>query len=200
MSGTVIRKQDIRKMSCNDLGAAYFVMSPERRKKCDKFINEHDKKLCIAADKLLRETLSELTGLKENELVFDVEDGGKPYLKNGECFFNISHSGDYVVVAAGKEKRVGIDIERIREVKTRLLTSVCVQKEIEYILGDIVLPGEYLQDEKICERFFRVWTYKEAYLKFTGEGITDDLKKNIYGEKEFFCEVFDGYCLTVIEE
>lgn len=200
MNGTVIRKLNIKEISCSDLGAAYFLMTEERRRKCDGFRREQDKKLCIAADKLLRETLAEITGINGKDLIFGIEEGGKPYLKNGDCHFSVSHSDDYVVVAVNRERRVGVDIEKIRDVKTRLLMNVCVQKEIRYIFGGIVIPGEYLQDRSLCERFFRVWTYKEACLKLTGEGITDDLKKCIYGEMESECEVFDDYCLTVITE
>lgn len=200
LTDTIVRKIDIREISCDDFEAAYFLMSGQRKAKCDSFRNEKDKKLCIAADMLLREALAELTGMNKNEFAFEIEENGKPYLKNGSCHFNISHSGDFVVVAVNKKKSVGIDIEYIRPIKKSLISRVCNDKEIEYIFGNDVFFDELIQKKDICERFFRVWTYKEAYLKCTGEGIVNDLKKNTYGEKEFFCEIIDDYCITVITE
>ena len=112
MENTDIYKINIEEIGCTEFNAAYFLMSPERKNKCDALKNDDDKKRCIAADMLIRKALSDKLFIPEKELVFSVFETGKPYLENGDCYFSISHSGKYVAVAVNKDKRVGIDIEK----------------------------------------------------------------------------------------
>lgn len=44
-----------------------------------------------------------------------IGDYGKPYIPGGEICFNLSHSGDYVVLASDSD-RVGVDIEKVCKV------------------------------------------------------------------------------------
>ena len=42
----------------------------------------------------------EIAGILAEELIFETNSDGKPYLKNyPELFFNISHSGEYAALA-----------------------------------------------------------------------------------------------------
>ena len=49
-------------------------------------------------------------------------------------------------------------------------------------------------------RFFKVWTYKEAFVKMTGEGICADLRGISYDEARCISSTFDDYVMTVITE
>ncbi|MBR3767438.1 MAG: 4'-phosphopantetheinyl transferase superfamily protein [Clostridia bacterium] len=173
-------------------------MSEERKKKCDSFKTEQDKKLCIAADMLLRRVLSEKTGVKPELQIFASDERGKLSLVNGKYNFNISHSGNYAVVAVNKQLPVGIDIEQIRPVKANILRRICAKEEILYVLGENAYCPDILEDCRTSERFFKIWTYKEAYLKCTGEGICGELKRIVFNENKCHIEMFDGYCLNVI--
>lgn len=74
--------------------------------------------------------------------------------------FNISHSGDWVLIAYSKFP-VGIDIEQNSGYKNDI---------IEYFHPD---EKTYIYDALDKGRaFFEVWTRKEAFLKATGTGIT----------------------------
>ena len=89
------------------------------------------------------------------------ESGGKPYLESRAVELSISHSGELWGCALSKEP-VGLDIQLIRE------KGVCsVAKRFFH-------PEEYryLQETGFSD-FFSLWTAKESYVKFTGEGITD---------------------------
>lgn len=115
---------------------------------------------------------------------------GKPYLLGyPDIHFSISHSGDYIACAVF-ESKVGIDIEWVGEYKEKLARRVCSKSELEQI--------EKAKDKAL--EFTKLWTKKEAYLKFLGTGIQtfnfknvlDDMKNNI------LTEVYDGYVITII--
>ncbi len=118
--------------------------------------------------------------LKTKEILLECENSGKPYLKNFPNFhFNISHSGNAVVVAFC-ETPVGIDIEKITELKPKVAERYFTAEENQYIKNS---PSP---DLAFCE----IWTSKEAYFKRSGKGIgtdfsktsilTDDIKKHIH--------------------
>ena len=87
----------------------------------------------------------------------------KPYLP-GMPYFNISHSGDWIVVVFS-DQEVGIDIERISELDLEAVSRFFHPEEIS-------LLEKEAYDKQL---FFRVWARKEAYLKATGKGITGGL-------------------------
>lgn len=87
-------------------------------------------------------------------MIFEYSDLGKPSL-NGIPEFNWSHSGEYVAFfcAAG----AGIDIELFNELNPQSVSSVFTVTQLEWIGSD-------------RERFFILWTIKEAVMKSTGLG------------------------------
>ncbi len=198
VNNTNIYKLNIDTISRSEFGAAYFLMADERKARCDSYFREDDKKRCIAADMLLRRVLSEAVGIPEKLLEFGIYEKGKPYLKNQKCFFSVSHSGKAVAVAVNKDSEVGIDIEELRPVKASVAKHFFTQNEIEFVFRRDFIPDGIIEDRETLERFFKVWTYKEAYVKMTGKGITDDIKKISYDEKNCECEINEDYCLTVI--
>ena len=124
-------------------------------------------------DENLYEKVDIISVIEANNQYFDYEiaynSQGKPYfLSNCEIFFNISHSSNYVACVIG-DRPVGIDIEKAREVRQNLAKRFFDISEAEWI--------------KECdsdERFFRIWTLKEAYGKATGQGVLDILGKIVY--------------------
>lgn len=84
---------------------------------------------------------------------------GKPYFENFPIFyFNVSHSGDLTVIAVS-EQNVGIDAEKLRIPNLKVAKRFC---EDEYA---------YINKTPTPTAFFEIWTKKEAYLKYLGEGL-----------------------------
>ena len=100
---------------------------------------------------------------------------GKPYVEGNPWHFNISHSGEYLVMVFDKLP-VGIDIQEMRPVrKPELIAKRFSEPERAYALSG----G--------AEAFYRVWCRKEAYAKCVGSGLTDEIfARNLLGE-------VDGY-------
>ncbi|MCM1185714.1 MAG: 4'-phosphopantetheinyl transferase superfamily protein [Lachnoclostridium sp.] len=90
---------------------------------------------------------------------------GKPYFRDIPLFFNLSHSGDYVICVVS-EHEVGVDIQKQKTVRERQISNRFFhEREREWLAG--------LSEKERTEAFFRLWTRKEAYGKMTGEGIAD---------------------------
>jgi 4'-phosphopantetheinyl transferase len=84
----------------------------------------------------------------------------------GNITFNVSHSGSVALLAFGRGREVGIDVERIRRnfdpsAIARRFFSEYEQKELSAV-----------SSQAKVEAFFRCWTRKEAYIKATGDGLS----------------------------
>ena len=96
-----------------------------------------------------------------------VTDLGKPVVSD-DLHFNVSHSGDLIVMAVSAERAVGVDVERRRPVVradaliARWLTPV-EQQEVRRLTADGV---------NVSDAFLRVWSTKESGLKAIGVGIS----------------------------
>ncbi len=93
-------------------------------------------------------------------------DKGKPYFPFEEgLHFSISHSGPHWAVALSPMP-IGLDIQEERDCKAAAIAKRFFHPD-EY---------EFLKAHDFAP-FFAVWTAKESYVKFTGQGIGDDFSQ-----------------------
>lgn len=97
------------------------------------------------------------------------DDNGRPYAEP-PMDVSLSHSGGWIAAASSLDGRIGIDIEAEREVSVTLPRRCLAPSELDWLTA--ALPGQPQR-----ERFFRLWTAKEAYVKATGVGIRSDLRQ-----------------------
>lgn len=171
-----------------NLDVAMGLLSEQRRQQAMKFKHEQGKRLCVAAYLLLREALKREYGIEEPP-VFGYEEGGKPYIENHrEIHFNLSHCRQAAVCVVS-DQPVGIDVESIREYKEDLARYTMNDEEMQQILSS----------NRPDVEFIRLWTMKESWLKLTGEGLRDDLKKlPLHSQKfETVVNIEKGYVYTV---
>lgn len=115
----------------------------------------------------VKDIISKETGLLVEKLSFHYGEHGKPMLTEevleriGNFDFNLSHSGDYLVLAVS-DKPVGIDIEHIRKDRISVAKRFFCREEYEELL--------FLTGEERDRRFLEYWTMKEAYVKRIGTG------------------------------
>lgn len=109
---------------------------------------------------LLSQLLKNKYCLDYNKLNIKYNQYGKPYLD--EISFNISHSHDYVIVAAA-DNNIGVDIEKIRKVNLSIMKVFCTDSEIKYIDNS---NNKYLA-------FWTIYTLKEAYFKMLGKDLSN---------------------------
>lgn len=108
--------------------------------------------------------------------------------------FNISHSGEYVVMVIGHNVKVGIDIELINsKVDLFDLAPIVFSKSECRLITDV-------------SKFFILWTKKEAMLKCIGHGFMEDIYKNTclncddlqeYQQYQLYTKQFGDYYLSL---
>lgn len=168
-----------------EYGAVYEKLSPSRKAHIDAFSNEAARRCSLAGELLLRSLLA-AEGIAA---VPERLPSGQPVLPGGQAFVSISHCDDRVVCAVSKTA-VGIDIEKVRPIRPGMAERVCTAEELRYV-----------RSGNETERFFEVWTAKEAYFKLKGTGITNFQAVNTLTlQKAFFR--WDEYlvCVTDMEK
>lgn len=157
-----IYKYDISDVTQTDLDILFEAMSPERQSEVLKIVNQKKKIPKIISDYLCRKAVSEFCDISPEKIEFLKNDYGKPFAKDLPVHFSVSHSGNMVVCAVS-DREIGIDIEKIRPINLKAAKKFATEKELEYIYS-----GE--------NRFFEIWTLKEAYFKCIGTGLGADIK------------------------
>ncbi len=162
------------------LDALHALLSAEEQGRAARFRRETDRQSSIAARGALRILLSGYTGIPAAKLAFQYSENGKPSLvppvpsaergRGGGCdsiSFNLSHSGDWVVLAFGHGCNLGVDIEKIRP-----------KMDVLPIASRYFTPGETARIEASAdprEAFFQHWVRKEAYVKACGSALFREL-------------------------
>lgn len=101
---------------------------------------------------------------------------GKPYFRDLPFYFNLSHSGDYVLCVISSEE-IGADIQQhCGKNVERLARRFFSEREA----AALEQAGE--EQEKRERLFYRLWARKEAYGKLTGKGITEALGVDLLPE------------------
>lgn len=104
-------------------------------------------------------------------LQFGFNENGKPYLRDhADMHFNLSHSGNYLLVALAGFP-VGIDLEFKEKNDLLSETASVVFSEEEFLHLNSDNAGGFM------EKFYNFWTRKEAYIKAIGCGFSCDPKK-----------------------
>ncbi|MBO5869812.1 MAG: 4'-phosphopantetheinyl transferase superfamily protein [Clostridia bacterium] len=178
----------------NEYDKYFQMMSDKRKESVNRLKFDSAKKQTILGEALARKGLNDLTGIDEDKIIFSRTENGKPFAENADVFFSISHSKDYVVCAVD-DNEIGVDIEQIRQVESRITNISCTERDKKYIFGEA--DSETLTPEML-NRFFEVLTAKEAYFKYIGSGIVG-LKTIDYDEIKPQCKKFIecGYVITI---
>lgn len=165
--------------SSADLEALAKCLSASERGKLQRLSRPAGRQAFLVSRGALRHVLGGYLQQPPKALDFTYGPQGKPALKlkhptaqhqddSPWCSleFNLSHSGDWVVIALCQGRSIGVDIELIRLLSQ--LPSLCQR---------CLTPAETatvqgLEPTQANLRFLQYWTGKEAYLKALGLGLT----------------------------
>lgn len=134
------------------------LVSKEKQEEINHFRFHIDKKLSLYSNVLVRILIRKFLNINNSHIVFQKNGYGKPLLMNYADFhFNISHTRNAFVVAIS-DGVVGVDIENVRTADLKIAKRFFTDNEYIYITELEVGTDE---------RFFEIWTKKEAYVKAT---------------------------------
>ncbi len=143
-------------------------------------LNEHEKNKASTYTRLdlrqkyintrgvLRLILAPYLDCNPHQIPIETGEYGKPFIPEQlakSVQFNVSHTGNELVIVVSNCSEVGIDIEQCKNRKSLLgLVEKCFSdKEANY--------WKNLPEEQKVDIFFRFWVRKEAFVKAVGRGI-----------------------------
>ncbi|MBA4534784.1 4'-phosphopantetheinyl transferase family protein [Brevibacillus halotolerans] len=161
-------------------------VSQEKREKILRFHRREDAYRGLLADLLVRYILLTHHFISKEEIQFEYNEYGKPYLPYTNCNVNLSHSGEWVVCGTGIEP-VGIDVEQQKPIEMEIAKHYFSKQEYT----DLVVKSE---GEEQLSYFYDLWTLKESYIKAVGKGLSIPLssfsiRKNENGTIDFSEEI-----------
>lgn len=146
-------------------------VSYERQSTIEKYLFDKDKRLSLYSSLLTKMQLSKLLNCAPNKLNFGFTALNKPCLLNKpEIFFNYSHSDYGILLGISKENEIGVDMQLCDNAIFSIMDIAFHPAEIDYILSSNNTTTQ-------SDRFFEIWTKKEAYTKSIGKGLTCGLTK-----------------------
>jgi 4'-phosphopantetheinyl transferase len=148
------------------------VLDEEERERADRYVFARDQQRFTCARGALRGLMGAYLGIDAADVVFAYGEHGKPALGGahaGALAFNLSHSGEWALVAVADGGELGVDIEAVRPMTDRHEIALRFFAPAEAALLRSLPEPE--QDPA----FFRCWTRKEAYLKALGDGLARPL-------------------------
>lgn len=150
------------------------LLNAEEEKRLQRFVFPKHKLQFLVSRALLRSVIGQYMGQPPASLIFARNAYGKPRIASFEqslpLGFNLSHTNDLTVLAVTQAADIGVDLEYItRKVDIlKLADRYFSAREAEELRAVGVA--------KFNERFFELWTLKEAYIKACGMGLAIPLR------------------------
>lgn len=159
-----------------------------------------DRKRTLAGYLLILGAAKELCGVSDPTLLRT--SAGKPYFTDLPIRFSLSHSEEKVILAVS-DREIGADIQRMRPISLGVAKRFYTPCEQAYVFGkvpvesDFALPKTEQSHELLC-RFYEIWTKKEAYGKWRGDGLVSAFSVDTVSHS-FYTENDGEYALAVYE-
>ncbi|WP_276166307.1 4'-phosphopantetheinyl transferase family protein [Zobellia alginiliquefaciens] len=151
----------------DEMGTYLKLLSLDEKERVTRFKFEKDRKTYILARGLLRVLSGRYLNVSPEKIHFKYSEYGKPdYNLETSIKFNVSHSGELIVLVFVKNSTIGIDVEKIKTDfdVLKLAENFFSFKEIE-MLNDV--PKNDLH-----RAFYCCWTRKESFIKAKGIGLS----------------------------
>ncbi|XP_075707698.1 L-aminoadipate-semialdehyde dehydrogenase-phosphopantetheinyl transferase [Rhinoderma darwinii] len=158
-------------------------VQPEEKQRIAQFMFTRDAKAAMAGRLLIRKLIAEKLQIPWDKILLDRTAKGKPFLVSGvpppltNFNFNVSHQGDYAVLAAEPELQVGVDIMKTdwpgsgsTEEFFRIMHRQFTEREWHSIKS---MGSDWAQ----LDMFYRHWALKESFIKAIGVGLGFNLQR-----------------------
>jgi 4'-phosphopantetheinyl transferase len=145
------------------------IIHPDEIARANRYFHVRDKNRFIISRGALRNILAKYLNIQPSGVEFEIGPNKKPHIKNAagnKLYYNMSHSGDWILLAVANSE-IGADTEFINDTYS-----------YKDVLKDNFSADEinYINQGPSIDRFYQLWTRKEALTKATGKGLDEDLK------------------------
>lgn len=146
------------------------LLSPDEKARLTRFVNQESRQNFVICRGVLHFVLSQITSMLPGQVRIRNGLQGKPELVTDAHMhpvnFNISHTQDLCLIAFSANLEVGVDVEKVREIK-----------ELGSMARTYLSPEEHTiwvkkPDTEKAHTFYKYWCAKEAVLKATGCGLS----------------------------
>ena len=154
--------------------------------KIDAYKFPVDQQRSLMGQLIVRRFYAAMFKLKWQDIEFEYNEHAKPRLKSyPQHYFNISHSGNWVVVAFS-DQEVGLDIEKVKGDRRHIADRFFTESELKDLKS-------IKDDQQQQLYFYQLWTLKESYMKAIGKGISMSLDSFAFAkENDKFKLAFSG--------
>lgn len=152
-------------------------LDEQERSRYERFRLSQHRQEYLVAHALLRSCLSRYGDQQPWEWTFSTNDYGRPELsKDGSppLRFNLSHTTELVACAVTRAETVGVDVEHTA--RKADLAAIAKASFAPEELADL----NRLTEAAWRDRFFDLWTLKEAYIKARGLGLSLPMQQCIF--------------------
>ena len=146
------------------------ILSPDEVQKLNKYRKEEDRINFLSGRGMARNLLGTLLNIEPYKVEFHYSDYDKPFIaekqNTTDVQFNVSHSGEIVVIALNTHNQIGVDLEYM----TSLEDMDDIARMIFFASERAALAN--LPPSEKESYFFETWTRHEAELKALGIGLS----------------------------
>lgn len=158
----------------NEILKASTIIQREEKNRISKFVYIDDAKSSLIGRLMLRKYIKIAINLTNDNIKLSRDNHGKPVLAGYEDtspFFNVSHQGDYVVLAGDKNK-CGIDVMKVEPPFNKDIKDFFRLMSRQFSPTEWSKIQSYDTEMEQIASFYRHWCLKESYVKNIGVGIT----------------------------
>lgn len=163
-----------------DITHASALVQLEEKTRLSKFVFQNDCLSSLVGRLMIRKYINIVTGISYNEINLNRDAKGKPILLNAlpdgkKVYFNVSHQGDYVVLAGDIENPIGIDVMKFEAPANKNISEFFRLMNRQFSKYEWKTIRSYATEREQVASFYRHWCLKESYVKNIGVGITVNL-------------------------
>jgi 4'-phosphopantetheinyl transferase len=147
------------------------ICTEDEIEKINRYRKEEDRYHRLGSLYLQRTYLAQMLAIEPKDIILVKTEEGKPYCEQTDIQFNVSHHGEYVVLALSNAA-IGIDLVKISDFENFDISLVTSKTDFS-----VKQKAEH-------------WALLEAYTKMKGTGLQGDLNKID------FILSHNGFCVT----
>jgi 4'-phosphopantetheinyl transferase len=157
------------------IDSCHALLSAEERERHRRLVLPRNRHEYLVAHALLRVSLSRYADIEPSDWVFRTNPYGCPEIESPRVVppirFNLSHTDGLVACICAIDRDVGVDVENAqRRIATDEIAEASFSQEE---VRSLQSQPQALRPE----RFFEIWTLKEAYIKARGMGLSLPLER-----------------------